>query len=1472
MGLNVGKLQADLEVDITGFRRDMERAGDQFVQFGRSADQTATQARQSLGRIGEGVGDAARQAANDFDTQMGNIRRSADQNGQQAGDQFRQGFNQGTSGLGDGITDQIRQGAGAGGDPGGAGEQGGDGFSGGFIAGISRLGAKGGPIALAITAGIAGAAAIGKKFADEVMAGFDIQAEKAHTKVSFGWTDDQAAEAGKAAGAAYRNNFGESADQLAQAAGIAMQAGILDGNATSEQIQPVIERMSTLADLMGEEIPAVARAAGQMIKTGIADNSTEAFDVLFVAQQKGLNLSEDLLDTVNEYGTQWRKVGLDATDALGLVAQAMQHGARDGDVAADAIKEFAIRAQDGSETTSEAFQTLNLNAEEMQATFAKGGPEARKGLDTILDGIRKLPTDADKATVAAALFGTQWEDLGGAFEHFDLSTARNELGNTAGAAKRAMDDLGENGASSVESLKRNLETIRTDIQSTLGEALGPAAAELSGWISEHRDEIIQFVSMLAKGALDTGIAFANMGAGVLHVFGFISDALGPFVGGIIDGLGKTWTVLGSVIEAIPGLGGIGRTIKGAGEAAQSFGDAMQNSGDAMHTAANFLADDLAPGLASARDAIDGMGQSTELTTKQVGELVGQVNELPRDKAINVTAPGGQNVLELLTDMGAKVHADNSKNIVVDAPLAEDVIDTLDRLGIKVRTDNNKSILVTDSGTAKTTQDNIDAIHGKAVNVQVSGTFVGQLGQLMTGQAVPQANTYPGGSPGGAVHIPGNAAGGPIVGPGTKTSDSVLMWGSNGEFVQQAAAVDYYGPGFMHAINQRRIPKDALPGYADGGIVGYGLPSGTAISSGGPGFPDWVTRLGSEHGVQPSTYAGHQESDRGEAGYAPNPEHLNRGIDWTGTVDAMDGFARYLFGIAPSSPELEQIIWQNPNTGAKVGWHGRTPDDGSYFAADYGGHQDHVHTRQSGPIGVATPALRLSGAPIDITLTADSSRDDVARKIIAEGRKRGYSDAQIADILSTAIQESNLTMASGGGGAWHGIFQQDSSYPGRDDPNTNITGFYDRLDEKKGTQGWSKTMDDNIFWVQQRPGETSAQSAVANGRSGYMDEINAHQDEANEMVSRLGPTVVGTININGAPTGTADTQDDTSDTGSTTPPDDPTLFEFTINNPFEPFWWKGEKQYQDHIIANYEAQKAWNEYQQGNPEDATKAAEKIADLQKKVADAKVKIQEADDAVALAEQRRREVKADAPESSRMSADQAVTKAKNDAADARTALTEAEDELTKAQNEATKNASKTSGANPTSGLNVTTDSMRRMAGGGGVSGPGGPRDDLVPAMLSDGEYVHQASAVDYYGTGFMDAVNAKRFPRTIFRADGGFAGYGGDDNSDVMAPKNWYDWVGMGVGAGFAAYNTIDPYVGMAMSGQVNLSSVTPTINTGTTDLGYPSSILSNLGGQISSQIQELIRAVKEGKNIKVVVESPNAPRAFDESMLASMKAGA
>ena len=131
------------------------------------------------------------------------------------------------------------------------------------------------------------------------------------------------------------------------------------------------------------------------------------------------------------------------------------------------------------------------------------------------------------------------------------------------------------------------------------------------------------------------------------------------------------------------------------------------------------------------------------------------------------------------------------------------------------------------------------------------------------------------------------------------------------------------------------------------------------------------------------------------------------------------------------------------------------------------------------------------------LTLDSSPREVAAAIIHEAQRRGYSPHQTIAILSTAMQESGLRpRAVSPNGLWKSIFQQDAGYPGRNNPNTAISGFFDRLAHHGGPS--SPDIWKSIFWLQQRPGESSAEAAVAQGRRAYLTEIQSQLPKATAL--------------------------------------------------------------------------------------------------------------------------------------------------------------------------------------------------------------------------------------------------------------------------------------------------------------------------------------------------------------------------------------
>lgn len=70
--------------------------------------------------------------------------------------------------------------------------------------------------------------------------------------------------------------------------------------------------------------------------------------------------------------------------------------------------------------------------------------------------------------------------------------------------------------------------------------------------------------------------------------------------------------------------------------------------------------------------------------------------------------------------------------------------------------------------------------------------------------------------GGGKALPAKAEGGMIYGPGSGTSDDVLMWGSSGEFVMNAKATQKHRH-LLEAMNS----GGGVPGFATGGMIGSG---------------------------------------------------------------------------------------------------------------------------------------------------------------------------------------------------------------------------------------------------------------------------------------------------------------------------------------------------------------------------------------------------------------------------------------------------------------------------------------------------------------------------------------------------------------------------------------------------------------------------------------------------------------------------
>lgn len=437
-----------------------------------------------------------------------------------------------------------------------------------LIDGVNSTPIVGAVVGILGAAGIAGVAAF--KQALQV----DLREDLFGAKT--GMDEKTARKYGSAAAGAYANAWGETVEANMAAAEAARANQLIFDTDTQANIQKGIQQLQALAELTGGDVTETAEAAGNMIKNGLAKNATEAYDLMAVGIQQGLNRSDDMLDTLREYSPMFASIGLSGKDAMGLIAQAMDDGARNTDFVADALKEFSIRAQDGAESTIEAYQMLGLNAEEMGQKMAAGGDGAREGLDQVLDGLRAIEDPMARNAAGVALFGTKWEDLGNGSSVLAMNL--DELGeawdNTGNAAQEAMDRMQDNNATKVEQAWRGIKGALEEIGGVLASSLSPYIQSFTDYISANRAEVMQWVAdfgnglfELIKGAIEFGAKMIEMGGTAATIFG-----------GIVEWAGRAAVAYGS-LTGNQDMVQMGADMLAASEDMKTFGQTAEQVAD-----------------------------------------------------------------------------------------------------------------------------------------------------------------------------------------------------------------------------------------------------------------------------------------------------------------------------------------------------------------------------------------------------------------------------------------------------------------------------------------------------------------------------------------------------------------------------------------------------------------------------------------------------------------------------------------------------------------------------------------------------------------------------------------------------------------------------------------------------------------------------------------------------------------------------
>ena len=375
----------------------------------------------------------------------------------------------------------------------------------------------------------------------------------------------------------YAAGFGADVNDVAEA--VALVDKNMAGLSQNGMVQAT-QGAIALRDAFGYDVAESTRAA-EAIRKNFGVSAEKAFDLIAAGAQNGLDFSGELIDTINEYSVQFSKLGLSADDMFQILQSGADGTAWNLDKVGDAVKEFSIRAIDGSDTTISAFQALGYDADQMMATFAAGGEKANQAFFEVLDRLLAMDDQVQRDAVGVKLFGTMWEDLGaGALQAMaDASSAAYSTGEALDQINQVQyNDLD----SALEGVRRHLEV-----------AMLPAADAVYQSLMEHMPEVTGALDEMSPVIQEIAGDFGDMAAGAF------ADALPQLVTGLRDFvawlpgaydaakpfLTFLWENKGTVAAFAVALRTVGPAVNTVTKGMAAYGKAM----DAFGKAKTFLA-------------------------------------------------------------------------------------------------------------------------------------------------------------------------------------------------------------------------------------------------------------------------------------------------------------------------------------------------------------------------------------------------------------------------------------------------------------------------------------------------------------------------------------------------------------------------------------------------------------------------------------------------------------------------------------------------------------------------------------------------------------------------------------------------------------------------------------------------------------------------------------------------------------------
>lgn len=379
-------------------------------------------------------------------------------------------------------------------------------------------------------------------------------ATKSTSKIqrTLGITKGEAEKLNKVARDLWREGFGEGMEEVETGLLSVKQniKGLDDG-----ELETVTKNAMYLAQTFDSDVNEVTRA-GQNIIKGFGSNSKEAFDLMAWGAQNGLNFSNEMFDNLSEYAPLFGKMGFSAEEYFELLGKGSQSGIYNLDYINDAMKEFQIRAKDGSKSTTEAMGQLSDSTQKVWKQFLNGKGTVKDVHNAVIKDLKGMDDQTEANNIGVSLYGTKWEDLE-SDAMYSMGNITGELKNVDGAMQRSGDAVEKSFGERAKIAWRKAQDALLPLAEVLLQIASDALPKVTEGIKWFSDKLDGMSPAMKKAVIIGGglvAILAPMAVAVGSVVGAVSTAIGAF-GGVAGAMGIAGGATGGIAAALAALTG-----------------------------------------------------------------------------------------------------------------------------------------------------------------------------------------------------------------------------------------------------------------------------------------------------------------------------------------------------------------------------------------------------------------------------------------------------------------------------------------------------------------------------------------------------------------------------------------------------------------------------------------------------------------------------------------------------------------------------------------------------------------------------------------------------------------------------------------------------------------------------------------------------------------------------------------------------